>query len=101
MRVYETVDRNQKAALSALHHSNEAVLDVVKPFFAMSEPYLKATTELPIYDRLPTPTETVAQWFGFFDEVLKQEKEFLLGVVGLLPERTVKPSAVKPAAKAA
>jgi hypothetical protein len=35
------------------------------------------------------------------DGVLKEEKEFLLGVVGLLPERTVNAAAVKPAAKAA
>ena len=94
MSVHET-------ALSAVHHTNELVLDVVKPLFAMSEPYLKATTELPMFNRLPSPKQTVDQWFGFFDEVLKEEKEFLLGIVTLFPERTVKPSAVKPAAKAA
>jgi hypothetical protein len=93
MRVYETVGRNQTAILSALHHRHEAFLDVMKPVFA--------TAELPMVDRLPTPKETVEQWFGFFDGVLKEEKEFLLGVVDLLPERMVKPTAVKPTAKAA
>jgi hypothetical protein len=99
MSVYETVGRNQTAALSALHHGNEAVLDLMKPFFTTSE-FPRARMELPVIE-LPTPKEIVEQWFGFLDGVLKEEKDFLLGVVGLLPERTVKPPVVKPTAKAA
>jgi hypothetical protein len=98
--VYEDVGRNQTAVLSAWHHSNEAVLDLMKPFFTM-ESFPLARMERPLIDRLPTPKETVEQWFGFFDLVLKEEKEFLLALVGLLPERTVKPPVVKPTAKAA
>ena len=101
MNVYEIVDRNQKAIVAAMHHRNEAVLDVVKPFFTMSERFLNATTELPYVGRLPTPEETVAQWFGFWGDVLKEERELLLGVVRVLPERAVEPPAVKPTAKAA
>jgi hypothetical protein len=101
MKVDETIGRNQAAALSVLHHSNEAVLDVMKPLFATSESLRKVATELPVVDRLPTLREAVEQWFGFFDGVLKEEKEFLLGVIGLLPERMVTPPLVKPAAKAA
>ncbi|HUJ64056.1 MAG TPA: hypothetical protein VLX59_00855, partial [Acidimicrobiales bacterium] len=98
---YEIVDRDQKAVVAALHHRNEAVLDLVKPYFAMSERFLDATADLPWVGRLPTPKETVAQWFGFFGEILKEDRELLLGVVSLLPERTVELSASKPAAKAA
>jgi hypothetical protein len=35
------------------------------------------------------------------DGVLKEEKDLLLAVIGLLPDRTVKPPVVKPTAKAA
>lgn len=101
MSVYETVGRNQTAVLTALHHTNAAVLDLMKPMFAMSERFPTRTTELHMFDRLPAPKEAVEQWFGFLDGVLKEEKEFLLGVVDLLPERTVKPPVVKAAAKAA
>jgi len=101
MDMYEIVDRNEKAAVSALRHRNEAVLDLVKPYFTMSERFLDAKTELPLVGRLPTPKETVAQWFGFFGEILKEDRELLLGVVKLLPENTVEVPASKPAAKAA
>jgi hypothetical protein len=101
MNVFEMVDGNQKAAVSALHHRNEAVLDIVKPLFSMSERFLDATAELPYVGPLPTPKETVAQWFGFFGEILKEERELLLGVVRLLPEHTVESPVAKPAAKAA
>jgi hypothetical protein len=101
MKVYEIVDRNQKAAVSALHHRNQAVLDVVKPFFTTSERFLNATAELPFVGRVPTPKETIARWFGFYGEILEEEREFLLGVVTLLSEGTVEPPVAKPAAKAA
>jgi hypothetical protein len=101
MNMYEIVDRNQKAVVSALHHRNEAVLDLVKPYFTMSERFLNATVDLPLVGGLPTPKETVAQWFGFVGEILKEERELFLGVVSLLPEHTVEAPAVKPAAKAA
>jgi hypothetical protein len=99
--MYETVGRNQNAVLSALHHGNEALLDMMKPYFTLSGSFLKITTKLPIVDRLPTPKETVEQWFGFLDGLLKEEKEFLLGIADLLPDRTVKPPVVTPTAKAA
>jgi len=101
MDVYEIVDGNQKAAVSALHHRNEAVLDMVRPLFTMSERFLNATAELPLVGPLPTPKETVAQWFGFFGEILREERELVLGVVSLLPEPTVAPPMAKAAAKAA
>ncbi len=101
MSVYDRVGRNQKAALSALHHSQEAVLDVMKPIVTIYEPLLKMTAELPVVEGLPTPKETVDQWFGFFDDVLKEEKQFLLGVIDLLPTRRVTPPAVKSTPKAA
>jgi hypothetical protein len=101
MDVYEIVDRNQKAVASALHHRNEAILDLVKPYFTMSGRFLDATAELPWVGRLPTPKETVTQWFGFFEEILKEDRELLLGVVSLLPDRKVEFPASKPAAKAA
>ncbi len=101
MKVYEIVDQNQKAAVLALHHRNEAVLDAVKPFFTMSERLLNATAELPYVGPLPTPKEAVAQWFGFFGEILREERELLLGGVSLLSEPAVESPAVKPAAKAA
>jgi hypothetical protein len=101
MNLYEIVDRNQKAAVSVLHDRNNAVLDAVKPFFTTSEQFLSAMAELPFVGRLPTPKEAVTQWFGFFDEMLKEEREFFLGVASLLPEHTVEPPVAKPAAKAA
>jgi hypothetical protein len=101
MNVYEIVDRNQKAAVSALHHRNEAVLELVRPYLTMSERFLDATADLPLVGKLPTPKETVAQWFGFFEEILKEDRELLLGVVSLLPDRTVGLPTSKPAAKAA
>jgi hypothetical protein len=101
MKVYEIVDRNQKAAVSALHHRNEAVLDVVKPYFTMSGRFFDGTLELPFVGQLPTPKEIVVQWFGFFDEILKEEREFFVGIMSLVPRRAVQPSPAKPAAKAA
>jgi hypothetical protein len=101
MSLYETVGRNQNAVLSALHHGNEALLDLMKPYFTVSESLLNFTAELPIVDRLPTPKETVEQWFGFWDGLLKEEKEFLLGIAVLFPDRMTKPPVVKPTAKAA
>src|SRR3974390_31293 len=100
MTVYETIGRNQTAALSALHHSNEALLDVMKAFLTRSS-FPMVMRERRHGDGLPAPKETIEQWFGFFDGVLKEEKEFLLSVVGLLPEYTEKPSVVKTSAKAA
>jgi hypothetical protein len=101
MRVYEMVDKDQKAALSVLHHSHEVFLDAVKPLFAAYEPYLRAGMDLPVVDSLPTATEVIDQWFGFFDGVLKEQRQFLRGVVGLLPERMPTPSVRKPTAQAA
>jgi hypothetical protein len=63
MSVYETIGRNQTAALSALHHSNEAVLDLMKAFITRYESLPRVTTELPGVDRLPTRKATVEQWF--------------------------------------
>ena len=101
MKVYEMVDRDQKTALSVLHHGHEAALDAARPLFTAYEPYLRAGIDLPVVDRLPTPTEVIDQWFGFFDGVLKEQRRFLLGVAGLLPARTTKPSARKPTVQAA
>lgn len=101
MTVYETVGKNQKAVLSALHHSNEALLDMMKPLFATSEPLLKATNGLPLAEQRATPKEVVDQWFGFLEEVLKEEKTFLLNVAGFFPEAPAKTPPVKAARKAA
>lgn len=95
MTLHETVGKNQKAVLSALHHSNEALLDMMKPLFATTEPVLKATSELPLADQRATPKEIVDQWFGFLEEVLKEEKSFLLNVAGLFPEAEAKAPPVK------
>jgi hypothetical protein len=86
MSVYETIGRNQTAVLSALHHRNEVILDLVKPLLATSDSFRSLTAELPVVDWLPTPKQTVEQWLGFWDGVLKEEKEFLLRVIDLLPE---------------
>jgi hypothetical protein len=87
--------------LSALHHGNEAVLDLMKPFFTTSGPVRRATRERSIADRLPTGEEAVEQWFGFWDGVLTEEKAFFASLVGLLPERTVESPVAKSAGKAA
>ncbi len=101
MSVYETVDRNQKQALLALHHGTEAVLDVMKPFMTRAEPMWKALRELPYVDTLPTARETVDQWFGFVEDVLKEEHTFVLHVIDLLPEYKEKAPVVKATPKAA
>lgn len=101
MSAHEIVGQNQKAVLSALHHSNEALLEMMKPLFASSEPLLKRTGELPMADQLATPKEIVDQWFGFLEEVLKEEKTFMLNVAGLFPAVTGKTPPVKSAPKAA
>jgi hypothetical protein len=92
------------AVLSALHSINEAVLHLMKPVFARVESLPRLTVEPGIVDRdrWPAPKESVERWFGFFDGVLKEEKEFLVSVVGLLPDHKVKrPVAARPPAKAA
>jgi hypothetical protein len=101
MSVYERVGRNQKVALSALHHGHETVLELMKPIVTMYEPLLKMTAELPRVEGLPTPVQTVDQWFGFFDDLLKEEKQFFLEVIDLLPTRVVAAPAVKATPKAA
>ncbi len=95
MTVYETVSRNQKQALSALHHTHEAVLDVAKPVFGMTEPLWRLGRDLPVVDRLPTAKETIEQWYRFFDDVLKEEKEFFLSMEELIPGRKVERPVVK------
>lgn len=101
MSVPKIVGQNQKAVLAAMRHSNEALLEVMKPLFASSEPFVKATSELTGTDQLPTPKEVVDQWFGFVEEVLKEEKAFLLNVADLIPELPPKTQPVKAAPKAA
>lgn len=101
MTVHSIVDRNEKATLSSLRHTNEAVLDLVKPLFTVLQPYLRMTMELPGFDRLPTPKETVALWFEFGEGVLKEQKEFLTRLVALLPEPRVETPVTKPSTKAA
>lgn len=100
MSVYETVGRNQKQTLLALHHGNEAVLDVMKPFMARTEPLWNVLRELPYVHTLPTARETVDQWFGFAGDVLKEEQEFVLHAIDLLPRRRSTP-VVKATPKAA
>lgn len=101
MTIHETVGRNQKQAMLALHHVNEAVLDVVKPLMSRTEPYIRITRELPYVDRLPTAKESLEQWFGFFEDVLREERTFLNHVVDLLPQRGPTSHVVKTAPKAA
>ncbi|HET6966449.1 MAG TPA: hypothetical protein VFH58_16875 [Acidimicrobiales bacterium] len=101
MSVYETVGRNQKQALLALHHGNEAVLDVMKPFMTRTEPVRKVLRELPYVDTLPTARETAEQWFGFVEDVLKEEHAFVLHVIDMLPDHREKTSVVKATPKAA
>lgn len=101
MSVYETVERNQKQALLALHHGNEAVLDVMKPFMSRTGPVVRLVRDFPYVDRLPTFREGVDQWFGLFGGVLKEEREFLLHVVEMLPDHVVSHPVVKQAPKAA
>src|SRR5579875_938334 len=98
MRVTDTVDREQKQMLLALHHSQEAVLDVLDLF---RDRIRRMTGELPYVDRRPTVREVVEQWFGFAEDVLKEEREFVLHVLDRLPERTVTPPVVKETRKAA
>ena len=100
MGVHETVGRNQKQVLLTLHHSNEAVLDAMKTFVPRTEPLWRIVREFPYADRLPTARESVEQWFGFFTDVLHEEREFLLNVVGMLPDHRVTP-VVKSTPKAA
>lgn len=101
MSVRELVGRNQKQALLTLHHGNEAVLDLMKPFAGLTRPVWRMARDLPYADRLPTAHEAVEQWFGFFEDVLREEREFVLRVVGMVPERRTAAPTVKPAPKAA
>jgi hypothetical protein len=101
MSVYETVGRNQKQALLALHHGGEAVLDVVKPFMSRTEWFWKMMRELPYADHLPTARESVEQWFGFFDGTLKEGREFAFHLVDMLPAHRATHAAVKSTTKAA
>jgi hypothetical protein len=100
MSVDESVDR-KKHALQVLHHTNEVVLDLVKPFMSRTEFLWKMMREVPYVDRLPAARESVDEWFGFFDDTLKEEREFLLHVVDMLPVHKATPPAVKSTAKAA
>jgi hypothetical protein len=101
MALYETVGTNQKQALLALRHGNEAVLDAMKPFVDRFGPVRRALRTLRFADRLPTPKESIEQWFGFAEEVLKEERAFALHVAELLSEHEVKPPVVKTTPKAA
>lgn len=101
MSVYETIGRNQKQALLALHHGNEAVLDVLKPFMGRTEPFLRVVRDLPYVHRLPKARESVDQWFGFFEDLLKEERDFSTHFVGMLPDHHMTPTAVKSTPKAA
>lgn len=96
MTVHEVVGRNQKQALSALHHTHEAVLDLAKPVFDLTEPLWKLGRDLPVVDRLPTAREMIEQWYGFFGDVLKEERQFFLSMEELIPERPVRAPVVKP-----
>ena len=100
MALYETVGRNQKQALLALRHGNEAVLEAMKPFVDRTGPVARAMRSIRS-DRLPTPKESIEQWFGFAEEVLKEERTFALHVAELLSEHELKPPVVKTAPKAA
>ena len=95
MTVHEIVGRNEKQMVKVLHHGHEAVLDVLEPLLGRVEPYLRPMTQLPYVDRLPTPRETVEQTFGFVDDLLKEEHEFFLRVVGLLPDHKRTPPVEK------
>lgn len=101
MSVYEAVERNQKQALVALHHGNEAMLDVMKPFMSRTGAAVRLVRDFPYVDRLPAAREGVEQWFGFFGDVLKEEREFLLHVVDMLPDHVTTHRVVKQAPKAA
>lgn len=95
MTVHEIVGRNQRDAVAALHHTYEAVIDLAKPVFGATGPLWKMGRELPMVDRLPTVKESIEQWYGFFEDVLREQKEFLLKLEELLPERQVRPPVVK------
>jgi hypothetical protein len=101
MSVYEAIGRNQKQALLALHHGNEAVLDVMKPFMSQTETVVRIVRDLPVADRLPTLKESVDQWFGFFDDLLKEEHHLATHLVDMLPDHQTTPAAVKATPKAA
>ena len=95
MTIHENVARNQNQALSALHHTHEAVLDIASPVLRATEPLWRLGRELPMADRLPSAREVIEQWYGFFDGVLREEKEFLLSMEQLVPGRPMRPPAVK------
>ena len=101
MSVYETVGRNQKQALLALHHGGEAILDVAKPFMSRTEWFWNMLREVPYVGHFPTARESVEQWFGFFDDTLKEGREFAFHVVDMLPAHKATPPVVKSTAKAA
>ncbi len=101
MTLHESIGRNQKQALVALHHRHEAVIDLLKPVMGRSGRVVRIARELPFVDRLPTAQESVDQWFDFFEAVLKEERVFVSHVVDLLPTRPAQPPVVKSTPKAA
>ncbi len=95
MTVNETISRNQRDAVAALHHSYEAAVDLARPVFSATEPLWKLGRDLPMVDRLPTVRESIEQWYGFFEDVLKEQKVFLLRLEELMPGRPARTPVVK------
>lgn len=77
----------QEQALTAVRTAQEAVVTALKPFAALSEP-LFDNVRVPFADRLPTPSESVEQWYGFAADALAVQKDFSLSLIGLLPRPT-------------
>ena len=101
MNLHDRVARNQKQALLRLHRRHEVVLDLLKPVLGRTGRVARVTRDLPYVDQLPTPRESVDQWFDFFGQVLKEERQFVTHVVDLLPTRKVEHPVVKRTPKAA
>jgi hypothetical protein len=74
----------QEQALSAVRTAQEAVVTALKPFASLTEP-LFDNVRVPFVDQLPSPSETVEQWYGFAADALAAQKDFSLSLIGLLP----------------
>jgi hypothetical protein len=85
MTVSSITGTAQEQALSALRTAQEAVVTVLKPFAALSQP-LFDNARVPFADQLPTPAEAIEQWYDFAGEALAAQKEFSLSLAGLWPK---------------
>ena len=71
----------QEQTLAAVHQGQQAIVEGVRVWAAAAESTMPSAPAVPFAAELPTPHELVASSFGFAQQLLDTQSEFVEGLL--------------------